>query len=371
MANRTICLYGKTGTYKTANIGFLSRYVYKKTGKPLRLVSADGGGWATVQKYIDAGFIIPYSIREETNPLFVLHKLIQGYWPVDLHKGKRLTSIYSKSTIDEVGAYAFEGVTSISEMLLDHLAGKKLGMNPAYSFKLTATGEELISTSKGDIDSKKFNIGEKLVDETGKELSEEVAGQYSQDHYGFVQNKMIPFIVDSWALPVEVVIWTGHEAAGEDELERTQIRGVALVGKKGTPKIGRNVGMMIHAGQVTVKVLVASVEDKNKTVAVDSIETRYYFTPHPDVVTPKVVWEAKPRSDSEIIPELLKKYPGGYFVPGTSVGLDGFLEFEDSVLGEGVKELLKLKEEIDKGFKAKGEEEEYIKANEAELSKGE
>ena len=56
---RTGLIYGESGTFKTTQIGTLARYIYRRTGKPIRLISADLGGWGPIQQEIDAGLIIP------------------------------------------------------------------------------------------------------------------------------------------------------------------------------------------------------------------------------------------------------------------------------------------------------------------------
>jgi hypothetical protein len=332
MAQTTICLYGSTDTAKTTQIGFLSLYLYKKYKKPLRLVSADtGGGWKSIQKYVDAGLVIPYSIRNEPNPLLALHKIVQGYWPMDMENGERKTGRFAKD-LSNVSSYAFEGLTSISDLIMNHMSGKKLSQDSAYKVTIDASGLEIISSGKDDTRTQ-FSK-EKWTDDKGLALGTEVIGTAAQAHYGFVQDK-VPIIMEkSWDLPVELVIWTAHEAVGEDNVNGATVRGPALVGKKGTSKLGRKVGMMIHSTKV------------GKVVAnqPSSVELRYYFVTHADVTNPMLTWPAKPRVDSEVIPSLLEKFKGGYFVPTVHAGsgIDGYLEVEESLTAKGVDELKEL-----------------------------
>lgn len=349
MANTTICLYGRSGTYKTSQIGFLAQYIFEKTnGKILRLVSADGGGWKPIQPFIDAGLIEAFSIVDETNPIFLMHKLCQGYWPKNLGKdGKKINGIVDKN-LSNVGGYVFEGITTIAERFLDHLAGKKLGMNPSYSLRLTSTGEDIITSEKGDLVTKAYSSSGGLVDENNKALEAITSGAYSQDHYGFVQKNIIEKLLLSWSLPVDVVMWTAHEAEGNDELDRSIIRGPAVVGKKGTPKIGRNVGALIHAESYTTsKVIPVTNQIGNKGTKIEEItEVRYNFMSHPDKLSNKIIWECKPRTPAAGIPELLKVFRDGYFVPTTDGGLDRFLKIEDQLLNKGTEDLLKWKKEM-------------------------
>lgn len=345
MSNLNICLYGRSGTFKTTQIGFLARYIYEKTGKPLRLVSADGGGWRPILPEVEAGLIEVFSIRNEINPIYILHKICEGYWPIHLINGIKLDGKMSKDTIDNVGGYAFEGITTISELMMDHLAGRKLGMNPAYSLNLTSSGESITSSEKGDLNIKKFDSGEKITDEGGKELSNVTRGAYSQDHYGFVQKEVVEKIVMSWNLPVELVIWTSHEASGEDEVTKTKsVNGPALVGKKGTAKIGRNVGMMIHAEPTVIS---QNIKVNNKDIVREITQVRYHFMSHADQILSKVTWEAKPRIPASLMDELLKVYPEGFFIPKTSGGLDEYIKLEDKLLSKETDSLKEWKKKMD------------------------
>lgn len=346
MANTTICLYGATDTAKTTNIAFLAKYLYEKTHKPLRLISADtGGGWRSIQKYIDAGIIEPLSLRNEPGLVFMLHKLVQGWWPLDIKDGIRQSGKMFQD-LSNTSGYAFEGLTSISDLIMSHVSGRKLGQDSAYKMIADARGNETI-TSGNVSDSTSFSK-EQITDSKGLPLSTETIGTAAMAHYGFVQDKVPLLMEKSWDLPVELVIWTAHEAQGEDAISNTITRGPALVGKKGTAKIGRKVGMLIHAERVgDIKSLAGSI-GTNKEI--ESAPIRYYFMTHPDRTNPRMTWPAKPRVDSEVIPDLLKEFPGGFFSPTTKpgTGIDRYLEVEAKLLAKGVDELMKWKLEVEK-----------------------
>lgn len=350
MSNTTICLYGRSGTFKTSQVGFLAQYIFEKTnGKILRLVSADGGGWKPIQPFIDAGLIEAFSIVDEPNPIFLVHKLVQGYWPKEIDKQGKMVGKQVFKDLSKVGAYVFEGVTTISERFLDHLAGKKLGMNPSYSLRLSSSGEDIITSDKGDLVTKEYKSTVSIVDENNKPLEAITSGAYSQDHYGFVQKAIIEKLIISWSLPVELVMWTAHEAEGSDEMDRNPVRGPAVVGKKGTPKIGRNVGTLIHAESFTTtkQILQPLLNNKPQPPKIEEVtEVRYNFMSHPDKLSNKIIWECKPRTPAASIPSLLKEFPNGYFVPSTSNGIDKFLKKEDELMNKGVEDLLEWKKGI-------------------------
>ena len=53
--HNTLVLYGPTGTRKTVSIGDFAKYIYEKTGKKTRLLTADGGGWGPIQDVVKCG----------------------------------------------------------------------------------------------------------------------------------------------------------------------------------------------------------------------------------------------------------------------------------------------------------------------------
>src|SRR5690349_9943497 len=87
----THLLYGRSGTYKTTQIGYLAWWVWQKFRKRTRLVSADGGGWAPIQKFIDAGIIDACSIAKldvlKASPLSLIRKLAKGEFIKEIGSG--------------------------------------------------------------------------------------------------------------------------------------------------------------------------------------------------------------------------------------------------------------------------------------------
>lgn len=319
MAKHTGCIYGATGTFKTWNLGLLAKEIFKRTKKPVRLVSCDGGKWEPVQKFVDAGMIHPLSLINDQERLYILRAIMNGFWPnkVD-EQGNRVGKQMIKNPT-EFGGYLFEGITSIGERVLELYSGKKVGMNPAYS-----------ETLKSD-----------FKDEKGNSMPDALIGAYSQDSYGVVQREMNQLVLRSWELPVDWVWWSGHEAQAEDEMNRETIRGIAVVGKKATARIPKNIGYLIHAFRVST-----GQGDKRKE------EVRYYFRSHEDPNVRNVFWDAKVRLSGDSIPALMKKYKEGYFVPGYNEqdkyveGLDDFIRFISKLEEEGSEDVKKFMEDV-------------------------
>jgi hypothetical protein len=300
MRANTYCIYGEPGTYKTSNIGRVARYVYEKTGKPTRLLSADGGGWEPIQAYIDAGIIQPLRLSDSPHLLNIMRKLWKGHWPNE--KGDLV-----QSNLDLVGAYAIEGLTSIGTLVLRHLANK------------------------------------------GQKISEDVVGQFKEgdesfaapakSHYGFTQNFVLDMIVGFSNLPVSKVVFSAHEGKGDDQFSKQLIYGPGVVGKAATDKIGPMVGDLFHFDTA----FSGGIGKQEKA------EVRAYFTRHPDSYT-KVHWPAKYKLQKEHVKDLEAKWPDGYIPLTLDQGLDTYMEFQDSMLAKAGEEIKKFKQQVDAKF---------------------
>jgi hypothetical protein len=324
MAQSTGVLYGAAGCYKTWNLGLLSKYIFRKTKKPVRWVTCDGGGYKPIQSLIDAEIIYPLVLTDDPMRLVIMRKIVEGYWPKEIDKnGTRISKILEDENIKNYGGYIFEGVTSIAERLHELYRGKKTGMNPAFSEP----------------------IGSDLQDDKGNAIGGGNIGSFSMDSFGLIQGEMTRLLNYSWTLPVPYVWWSGHEAVAEDDITKKVVRGVALVGNAGTPRLAKNVGEMIHAYRVETGEQVINGK-KEKT-----FETRYYFQPHPDNTLQNAFWEAKTRLPGDKIESLLKAFKGGYIVPEYTVGLDAYIETEELLLDQGTDELKEWKAKVLAGDK--------------------
>jgi len=262
--------------------------MYEKTGKPTRLVSADGGGWMPVQAEIDAGIIEALRIVEAEQPLPLLRKLGQGYWPID---GK-----LQLSDLSGVSAYAVEGLTSIPMLLLRHLVktGRKVS-------------EEVIG---------KF---EEEIEVDGKKVKETFSAP-SRSHYGFIQNFVLDMLASFRALPVERVLFTAHEGKGSDDITNQMVYGPATVGKAITDRLPSEVGDLLHFYAIP------SVQAGGP--AKGRLEVRCYMDKHPDSQT-QVLWPAKTRLQPEQLGEFATRWPDRSFPLTLTSGIEQYLRFQD------------------------------------------
>lgn len=315
---------------KSTQCKFFSHYIYEATGKETLLLSMDGGGWAPMQPEIDAGLINAYRVNTEV-PLPVLRKISQGYWPKDPSESDIQKTDLRQIDWSRYGGMIVEGVTSISQSLMRHLADKAI-----------KTGEEATN-----------QFAQRVVVD-GQITTESFAGN-SRGHYGFVQNTLYSLIMNFSALPCHYVLFTGLESRTEED-DRTTVYGPQVAGKKATNLIPSWVGDCLHSQGYSVEksIEVPDPKDPKKKIASTVVETlvRTYFIKHPDPLT-GIMFPAKPRVTPEKIPELMKVYPGGYFEPTLTEGFDKYLKVVDSLTGAQAEAVAKWREEQDRKRKAR------------------
>lgn len=298
----TTLTYGQTGSFKSHNVGLFARYVYEKTGKPTRLISADAGGWEPMQEYIEAGIIQPLHVTEHKDLLGILVQLCRGYWPSEADASKM-----TLDGLEGIGGYAVEGITTISQLLMMHFAHK------------------------------------------GQKINEDVVGMFSEagiqfganprSHYGFIPQQVYGMLTDLGTLPVDRVLITAHEGKGKDEFSSQLVYGPASVGLAATNRIPPYVGDLIHYDQVEV------IKGGAK-----GVEVRAYFRPHPDPVT-KVLWPAKVRLSPSMVPALNERWKDGFLELGLETGIDQYFRFQDEQRGKVNEEVAAFKAGIDSNQK--------------------
>ena len=170
---RSGILYGDSGTGKSTAAKHFSHYIYEKTHKLTLLLSLDGGGWGPMQPEINAGLINAYRCNIEV-PLPTLRKISQGFWPVDSAMTRAAETNLVGVDWGKYGGVIVEGVTSISQALMRHLADKGI-----------KTGEDVTSPFMQQV----------IVD--GRMVAEQFAGN-SRAHYGFVQSHKRPPAALGW-----------------------------------------------------------------------------------------------------------------------------------------------------------------------------
>lgn len=293
----SILCYGATGTRKTTNVGGFAKYVYETTRAPVRYVSADGGGWEPIQPYIDAGIIIPYRLSDSPTLLEKIRLLRKGHWPNEADEFKK--------DLDNVGAYAVEGLTSIAMLMLRHLVTK----------------------------------GQKVAQDVVGQFKEgsEIFGAAAMAHYGFVQQEVLDMIGAFSTLPTlsKRVLFTAHEGKGQDEQTRQTVYGPAAVGKAITDKIPFFFGDLLHFETTVIDA------KKNDTTV------RAYMKSHADADLQSILWPAKVRMPFDVVEAFTKKWPDGYIDLGKE-SLYDFLKFMEQARLTSADSIANWKEELAK-----------------------
>lgn len=241
------CVYGQTKCGKTHQVALAAKRIWEKFKLRTRYVSGDPGGFDTIGDLVDDGIVIPFIIVNDPYPLETLSKLCQGWWPDvngNLARGTPPT---------DIGLYAYEGLTSFGDQMIEHLSKNKvrLSQDPSYTF----------------VDGK--------TEFSGANMS----------YYGEVQKQLAARVKDSAVMPmlipsVQRVIWTALEGRGEEEGTKAPTYGPSIVGKKSTGKAGQWFGNLLH-----LEMLITEKVDP-ATKQVDLVQRRVmYLQPHADPLT--------------------------------------------------------------------------------------
>ena len=202
MNKKTILLYGRSGSGKTTLIGELAEHVMSTLGLKTRLYTADRGGVAAIQPYIDLGIIQVIKL-DGSDPWIFLDQASKGN--VRDKDGKWAAGDNSK-----IGCFAFESMKSCADSLMEYMkaksaAGVNIGGGGNVSFK--ASGE-------------------------GQTLS---IGGSNQAHYGIAQGFMTEKIWASQTLNAPFIIWTSAVGKDDDTNAGGKVLGPDVIGNKLTP----------------------------------------------------------------------------------------------------------------------------------------
>jgi hypothetical protein len=320
-----VLVYGGTGSFKTAQLLFFAKYLYKLTGKRSRLASCDGGGWKPLEGAVKAGLIEAWGVSSLENPRSILRKLSQGYWPypATVNGATKLVLADDRDSMrSNIGVLALEGLTSVANVI----------MRDALNKQMIVAGDQ-----RGEKGAIKFDEKiETLVN--GKPLTVEERYSFAtQGNYNDAQRAVYDFVSNLRSLPIPYVYLSALEARGEEEDTGKTILGPAVIGKAVTAQVGSWVGDQIHAEDyfvdepdpthvVTAQEKQAGVKQRMRQLT----KARYWFIRHPDPRT-GMLFPAKPRVAPEMIPKLLEIFPGGYFVPTPTSGIDAYLEAVDTL----------------------------------------
>jgi hypothetical protein len=344
---RSGVIYSGSGNFKTTAVKHFAHYIYEVSRKKTLLLSMDGGGWDPCLPEVLDGLISPYRCNIEI-PLPVLRKISQGYWPKDPQEtsGSRVNMI--PVNWDEFGGVAVEGLTSFSNAIMRYLSDKGVVVG----------GEKFLP---GKFDAPIMVNGVE---------TRETFGSSTLGHYGFTQNVIYSTIMNLIGLPCLYVLFTALESKAEDE-DRVTTYGPQVAGKKLTAQVPSLVGDCIHsegyAVTRTTKVRNPTTGELEDSPTVETL-VRSYFVKHPDPVT-GILFPAKTRVTPERIDDLLKRYPGGFFVPGKEEGFDRYLHVVDELQRGQADSVRAWREKVDERH-GRGAAASTVVAKSVEVKKG-
>ena len=310
---RTIIFYGDSGLGKSSNAYEFSKLAYEITKKPVRLIAREVSSQVIFQPLVEAGIVIPLYLQNVRQPLPGLRRLARGDWPVK-ENGKWNWKPWDGSA----GAYVLEGLTSISEMLLEDGRDKQ---------RMTAEQrEKAFEETEG---------GERFM-----------FAKSSMSNFDFVQMEMLRNLQEFGGLPVWRLLWTAHEVKGEDEDTKAAIRGPGLVGKAKTAAVQKYCSVLLHLEGYPETVELPGGLKTVKTTR------RVWFAPHPDQTFKTITYPAKVTIPAERLGALYKAHPHGYFEPkvsesGLSDSLADFIKLEQGLVTTVTDQVKEWKAKVD------------------------
>lgn len=271
--------YGDTGSTKTSRLGDCAEYYAEKTGKPVRGVFSDTGGYDSIQKLVDDGTVIPFILSgpdREDRLIEDMDKLSRGWWPVE-PKDPKSKLVWSDKV--EHSAVLFDGATSWCHIMFTYHESQVKYVSQSDS--IVATGVRVPEMPKDSF----IRSGDYLRRFTGR------------SDYGGVQARIKEFIRNSAMLPVPAE-WTALETKGQDEGKRP-IYGPDFIGQALTGVCGPWFGNMIHLDLIPTEAE-EQLPNGRKIKVIKALP--YIFTrPHidPDDAS-KVPYMAKARVDKRL-----------------------------------------------------------------------
>jgi len=282
---RNILVYGAGGSGKSTRLAEASEYVWKTHGLKTRVVNADGGGTSSAFGHlIEEGIASLWDIDlwDASGIFSTLDFATKGWWPLDLEipnsqllpgvrewrkcpgcegdtggtsfamvpKCKACGLTFGQGQIlpvrrdkingaEEVGLWAFEGLTAFGELMLRRL--RSIDSGGGLSVK---DGDTKIS-------------------------------QPGQQHYGMAQSYIAQYVANSRVLPGDVVIWTALELKSDDDGK--PLYGPMLPGKKLTAQCIPWFTDVLHLDALAERNKSGVVKDDN---GMETLERKLFLMPH-------------------------------------------------------------------------------------------
>ena len=272
-------IYGDTSSTKTSRLGDAAEYYVAKTGKPVRGVFSDTGGYDAISTLVADKKVIPFilSANHRENLIEDMDKLSRGWWPQDPDDPKSKL-VYEDKLADKCSAYLFDGATSWCQIMMTFHEGAVKYVQASDS--IVATGVRVPEMPKDSF----IRSGDYLRRFTGR------------SDYGGVQARIKEFIRNSAMLPVPAE-WSALETKGTDEGKRP-VYGPDFIGQALTGVCGPWFGNILHLD------LIATPSEEvvaGRKIQIVKASPFMFTKPHIDPDDPsKVPYMAKTRVDKRL-----------------------------------------------------------------------
>lgn len=298
--SQTILLYGKGGIGKSTLLAQAAAYVFKTTGKKTRVVNADGGGTsAAVEGLIEEGIVELWNIDQwnEQGMFASLQLASKGYWPSDINIPNSPllppTRAWRKCPFcgGDSGAKSLTMVKACAECKKEFPAGTLLLVEFQFVNGIEDVGMYAFEgmTSFGDLLLARFrDIDKSGAAQVIKDGDFGIA-QVGMQHYLLAQHYTMQFLQNIRTIPTEVVLWTALELKGDDDGK--PLFGPAGPGKKLTTLCIPKFTSVIHVDAVAKRGPTGQVL-KNQD-GTEILDRKMYLAPHSPIDAPGQWFTAK------------------------------------------------------------------------------
>lgn len=204
---RTILLYGRTNSGKTAQIGELAEHVFKTLKKKTRLYTADRGGLNTIQPYIDLGIIEAVEMAD-ANPWIFLNKATCG-------EMRGANGKWAPGDNTHIGLFAFESMRAFAEAFMGDMSARTANTN--------------VNIGGGSNISFQVTEGSDTLKVSGSNMA----------HFGVAQAKITEEVWRSQNLNAPYIMWTSSVSKDEDTTAAGKVLGPDVIGKALTAEVPR------------------------------------------------------------------------------------------------------------------------------------
>jgi hypothetical protein len=290
----SVMVYAPSGYTKTSQMYFMAKYIRETTGKIVRLIHSDPGGYAP---FVDSGMIARGEIQviDYSNRQFALadfRRLSMGYWPRLTTTGEEYFAsvpecMTTPAEWGTIGGYIIDGISAVGELLKNHCSDQDEGVGFKPAWKYVEDGITITGLQEG--------------------------------HYGLVQKEIHSRHTKGFAsLPIPWLCYTALLGKGEDKQKRETVYGPQIVGNASTPQAPSWFWHCLHLSKE--RYLDKTGKETEGMVA--------WFIGHNDPNT-QVPYLCKCTILPDIYPKLLECFPYGFVPLGYDKGIDVYFKVLD------------------------------------------